>query len=120
MDRRIARAKWRASVAQITCCVFPHNRGLWYAFKAGFDARLRLGADIIINTDGDNQYFGGDIDKPAAPIIDGRADLVIGDRQTGDIAHFSPVKRHLQSVEVALSAAVLICPFRTWLRFSRV
>ena len=77
---------------------FPQNRGLGHAFKAGFDACLRLGADIIINTDGDNQYFGGDIDKLVAPIIDGRADLVIGDRQTGDIAHFSPVKRHLQSV----------------------
>ena len=77
---------------------FPQNRGLGHAFKAGFDACLRLGADIIINTDGDNQYFGGDIDKLVAPIIDGRADLVIGDRQTGDIAHFSPLKRHLQSV----------------------
>ena len=77
---------------------FPQNRGLGHAFKAGFDACLRLGADIIINTDGDNQYFGGDIDKLVAPIIDGRADLVIGNRQTGDIAHFSPVKRHLQSV----------------------
>ena len=77
---------------------FPQNRGLGHAFKAGFDACLRLGADIIINTDGDNQYFGGDIDKLVAPIIDGRADLVIGDRQTGDISHFSPLKRHLQSV----------------------
>lgn len=77
---------------------FPQNRGLGHAFKAGFDACLRLGADIIINTDGDNQYFGGDIDKLVAPIIEGRADLVIGDRQTGDIAHFSFVKRYLQSV----------------------
>ena len=75
---------------------FAQNRGLGHAFKAGFDACLRLGADIIINTDGDNQYFGGDIDKLVAPIIEGRADLVIGDRQTGDIAHFSFVKRHLQ------------------------
>ncbi len=75
---------------------FPQNRGLGHAFKAGFDACLRLGADIIINTDGDNQYFGGDIDKLVAPIIEGRADLVIGDRQTGDIAHFSFLKRHLQ------------------------
>ncbi len=75
---------------------FAQNRGLGHAFKAGFDACLRLGADIIINTDGDNQYFGGDIDKLVAPIIEGRADLVIGDRQTGDIAHFSFIKRHLQ------------------------
>jgi glycosyltransferase involved in cell wall biosynthesis len=75
---------------------FPQNRGLGHAFKAGFDACLRLGADIIINTDGDNQYFGGDIDKLVAPIIAGQADLVIGDRQTGDIAHFSFFKRYLQ------------------------
>ena len=75
---------------------FPQNRGLGHAFKAGFDACLRLGADIIINTDGDNQYFGGDIDKLVAPIIAGQADIVIGDRQTGDIAHFSFFKRYLQ------------------------
>ncbi len=75
---------------------FPQNRGLGHAFKAGFDACLRLGADIIINTDGDNQYFGGDIDKLVAPIVAGEADLVIGDRQTGDIEHFSFIKRYLQ------------------------
>ena len=75
---------------------FPQNRGLGHAFKAGFDACLRLGADIIINTDGDNQYFGGDIDKLVAPIIAGQADIVIGDRQTGDIAHFSFFKCYLQ------------------------
>lgn len=75
---------------------FPQNRGLGHAFKAGFDASLRLGADIIINTDGDNQYYGGDIDKLVEPILGGRADLVIGDRQTGAIAHFSFFKRYLQ------------------------
>ena len=75
---------------------FPANRGLGHAFKAGFDTALRLGADIIINTDGDNQYYGGDIDKLVAPILEGRAHLVIGDRQTGDIAHFSFLKRYLQ------------------------
>ena len=77
---------------------FAHNRGLGQAFKAGFDECLRLGADIIVNTDGDNQYYGGDIDKLVAPILDGRADMVIGDRQTQAIAHFSTLKRYLQSL----------------------
>lgn len=77
---------------------FPRNRGLGYAFRAGFDAALRLGADIIVNTDGDNQYFGGDIPALVQPILDGRAELVIGDRQTAAIAHFSPMKRRLQEL----------------------
>ena len=76
---------------------FPQNRGLGHAFKAGVDECLRLGADIVINTDGDNQYCGGDIDKLVEPILAGRAELVIGDRQTGEIAHFSFLKRYLQS-----------------------
>ncbi len=77
---------------------FPRNRGLGYAFRAGFDAALRLGADIIVNTDGDNQYYGGDIPALVQPILDGRAELVIGDRQTEAIAHFSPLKRRLQTL----------------------
>jgi glycosyltransferase involved in cell wall biosynthesis len=76
--------------------VFPRNRGLGHAFQAGFDACLKLGADIIVNTDGDNQYCGGDIPLLVKPILEGRADLVIGDRQTHSIAHFSSVKRLLQ------------------------
>jgi len=75
---------------------FPHNRGLGHAFKAGFDTCLRLGADIIVNTDGDNQYFGGDVATLVQPITTGQADLVIGDRQTGKIGHFSWFKRLLQ------------------------
>ena len=75
---------------------FSRNRGLGHAFKAGFDASLKLGADIIVNTDGDNQYFGGDIARLVEPILAGRAELVIGDRRTHSIAHFSPVKRFLQ------------------------
>ena len=75
---------------------FPRNRGLGHAFKAGFDTCLKLGADIIVNTDGDNQYFGGDIVQLVKPILAGRAELVIGDRQTHAIAHFSRVKRFLQ------------------------
>jgi glycosyltransferase involved in cell wall biosynthesis len=75
---------------------FPQNRGLGHAFKAGFDNALRLGADIIINTDGDNQYFGEDIRELVKPILQGRADLVIGDRRTSDIGHFNFLKRTLQ------------------------
>ncbi len=74
------------------------NRGLALAFKAGVDACLRLGADIIVNTDGDNQYYGGDIPKLIKPIIEGRAEIVIGDRQTDTIEHFSKTKKKLQKV----------------------
>lgn len=88
---------------------FPKNRGLAAAFMAGLDAGLRLGADIIVNTDADNQYRGADIPALVAPILEGRADLVIGDRQTDRIAHFSPLKKVLQrwgsSVVRALSAS---------------
>jgi glycosyltransferase involved in cell wall biosynthesis len=75
---------------------FPENRGLAAAFMAGIDAALRLGADIVVNTDADNQYRGEDIPKLVAPILQGEADLVIGDRQTDTIAHFSLPKRILQ------------------------
>jgi glycosyltransferase involved in cell wall biosynthesis len=75
---------------------FPKNRGLARAFVAGIDASVRLGADIVINTDADNQYRGADIAMLVAPILAGRAELVIGDRQTHQIAHFSPIKKLLQ------------------------
>ena len=75
---------------------FPRNRGLAAAHMAGVDACLRLGADIIVNTDADNQYRGSDIAKLVAPILEGRADLVVGDRRTDTIGHFSFVKRVLQ------------------------
>ncbi len=75
---------------------FPKNRGLAAGFMAGVDACLRLGADIIVNTDADNQYRGADIPLLVAPILEGRAELVIGDRQTDAIAHFSGVKKLLQ------------------------
>jgi glycosyltransferase involved in cell wall biosynthesis len=75
---------------------FPENRGLASAFMAGIDAALRLGADVIVNTDADNQYRGDDIPRLVAPIVEGRADVVVGDRQTDNIAHFSFVKRVLQ------------------------
>ena len=72
------------------------NRGLAYSFQRGLDAALRLGADIIVNTDGDNQYAGADIAKLVTPILDGEADIVIGDRQTDKIESFSALKKKLQ------------------------
>jgi glycosyltransferase involved in cell wall biosynthesis len=77
---------------------FRRNRGLARAFMAGLDAGLRLGADIIVNTDADNQYCGADIAKLVAPIVAGEADLVVGDRQVHTIAHFSPIKVKLQQL----------------------
>jgi glycosyltransferase involved in cell wall biosynthesis len=74
------------------------NLGLARAFIIGIDACLRRNADIIVNTDGDNQYAGADIPKLVQPILDGRADIVIGDRQPHRISHFSPVKRVLQRI----------------------
>jgi glycosyltransferase involved in cell wall biosynthesis len=72
------------------------NQGLARAFRRGLDECLRLGADIIVNTDGDNQYAGRDIPKLIQPILDNRAEIVVGDRQTAQIAHFSPLKKFLQ------------------------
>jgi len=77
---------------------FERNQGLARAFVAGVDACLRLGADIIVNTDGDNQYNGQDIPKLIQPILDGRADMVIGDRRTDTIEHFSFAKKKLQKL----------------------
>lgn len=74
------------------------NKGLAFAFAAGIDNCLKHGADIIVNTDGDNQYCGEDIALLVRPILDGRADVVVGDRQTDSIEHFSLVKRKLQFV----------------------
>jgi glycosyltransferase involved in cell wall biosynthesis len=73
-----------------------NNKGLAAAFQAGLDASLKLGADIIVNTDADNQYRGADIPKLVAPILAGHADMVIGDRETDQIEHFSPLKKRLQ------------------------
>ncbi|MCF8107520.1 MAG: glycosyltransferase family 2 protein [Desulfohalobiaceae bacterium] len=75
-----------------------NNKGLARTFLVGLDASLRLGADIIVNTDGDNQYSGEDIKKLVAPIVRGEADMVVGDRQTDRIDHFSKNKRRLQKV----------------------
>ncbi|HJS58497.1 MAG TPA: glycosyltransferase family 2 protein [Vicinamibacteria bacterium] len=77
---------------------FPKRKGLAYGFMAGLDACLRLGADVIVNTDADNQYAGADIPRLIAPILTGEADMVIGDRQVGEVAHFSWTKRRLQEL----------------------
>ncbi len=68
-----------------------NNLGLARSFQKGLDACLELGADIIVNTDGDNQYVGSDIPKLVQPILDGSADIVIGDRQTKYRAYKRPV-----------------------------
>ena len=65
---------------------------------AGLDACLRQGADIIVNTDADNQYCGADIEKLVRPILDGKADIVIGERPIDDTEHFSPLKKKLQHI----------------------
>ncbi len=72
------------------------NRGLARAFTAGLDAALQAGADIIVNTDADNQYYGGDVGQLIQPILEQRADIVIGDRGVAALEYFSPVKRWLQ------------------------
>jgi glycosyltransferase involved in cell wall biosynthesis len=77
---------------------FSGNRGLARAFMAGIDACLRLGADIIVNTDADNQYCAADIPALIAPILEGRSDLVVGDRQVDRVAHFSAAKKRLQRI----------------------
>jgi glycosyltransferase involved in cell wall biosynthesis len=93
----VARAGGVDHVVRLT-----NNRGLAAAFQAGLDACLKLGADIIVNTDGDNQYNGHDIPKLVEPILAGDADMVIGDRETDQIEHFSPVKKRLQRLGSAV------------------
>lgn len=75
-----------------------NNKGLAAGFQAGLDAALKLGADVIVNTDADNQYDGRDIPKLVAPILAGEADMVVGDRQVEQIEHFSPLKKALQKL----------------------
>ena len=75
---------------------FRRNRGLAFGFMAGIDACLRNGADIIVNTDADNQYNGADIEKLVRPILEGKSDIVIGARPIDETKHFSPLKKKLQ------------------------
>jgi len=72
------------------------NLGLAQAFLAGLEAALAMGADVVVNTDADNQYRGADVERLVAPILRGEADVVVGDRGVGTVAHFSPLKRRLQ------------------------
>ncbi|MEA2331747.1 MAG: hypothetical protein QOH58_1885 [Thermoleophilaceae bacterium] len=87
----VARAGGVDHVVRLT-----NNKGLAAGFQAGLDACLKLGADVIVNTDADNQYKGEDIPKLVAPILGGQADMVVGDRETDQVEHFSPVKKLLQ------------------------
>lgn len=77
---------------------FKKNKGLAKGFMAGIDACLRAGADIIVNTDADNQYNGADIEKLVRPILEERADIVIGERPIDATEHFSPLKKKLQHI----------------------
>jgi glycosyltransferase involved in cell wall biosynthesis len=73
-----------------------NNKGLAAGFQAGLDACLKLGADVVVNTDADNQYRGSDIAKLVAPILAGEADMVVGNRNVAEITHFSSQKKRLQ------------------------
>ncbi|MEA5535281.1 glycosyltransferase family 2 protein [Crocosphaera sp. XPORK-15E] len=77
---------------------FDHNQGLAKGFMAGIEACLKQGADIIVNTDADNQYCAADIPKLIEPILRGEAEIVIGSRPIQDIKHFSPAKKFLQKL----------------------
>ncbi|MEL6248886.1 MAG: glycosyltransferase family 2 protein [Cyanobacteria bacterium J06627_15] len=94
---------------------FDHNQGLAKGFMAGLEACLKAGADIIVNTDADNQYCAADIPKLIEPILDGRAEIVVGARPILQIKHFSPVKKLLQklgswAVRVASNTSVADAP----------
>ena len=73
-----------------------NHKGLAAAFQAGLDAGLKLGADVIVNTDADNQYEGADVTKLVEPILCGTADMVVGDRQVSDVEHFTGATKVLQ------------------------
>jgi glycosyltransferase involved in cell wall biosynthesis len=87
----VARAHGVEHIVRLT-----NNKGLAAAFQAGLDAGLKLGADVIVNTDADNQYEGADVPKLVAPILRGEADMVVGDRRVNTIEHFSASKKLLQ------------------------
>src|SRR5919106_1482976 len=87
----VARAHGVDHIVKLT-----NNKGLASAFQAGLDASLKLGADIIVNTDADNQYSAADIPRLVAPILAGDADMVVGDRNVMAIEHFSATKKRLQ------------------------
>src|SRR3954449_9791422 len=89
----VARAHGVDHIVRLT-----NNKGLATGFQAGLDACLKLGADLIVNTDADNQYNAADIPKLLAPILKGEADMVVGDRDVAGIEHFSALKVSLQKL----------------------
>lgn len=89
--------EWGAKVLNIT-----PNKGLANAFRSGLQEALALGADIIVNTDADNQYYGKDIDKLVQPILKGQADVVVGARDILNIKDFSFLKKVLQKIGSAV------------------
>lgn len=95
-DGTAAIARAAGETRTVHLLVNKRNLGLAHTFRRGLDASLALGADIIVNTDGDNQYHGGDIPRLIAPILAGSHDVVIGDRQTAHSTEFSPLKKRLQ------------------------
>lgn len=86
----------------------PYHHVLARAFMIGMEVALRAGADVIINTDADNQYDASCIPDLVAPILDGRAQMVIGERPIDDMAHFSLVKRKLQRLAVKIASGAKI------------
>ena len=88
---RVARAHGVDHLVRLT-----GHRGLAVAFQAGMDAALKLGADVIVNTDADGQYRGADVERLVAPILAGEADMVVGDRGVANNEHMSSRKRNLQ------------------------
>src|SRR5947207_14277826 len=93
----IARAHGVAHIVQL-----PEWRGLGYAFSAGIEASLRAGADVVVNTDGDNQYCAADIGRLVAPILRGDAHVVVGTRPIAEISHFSFGKKLVQRMGSAV------------------
>src|SRR3712207_937939 len=93
----VARANGVDHIVRLT-----NNKGLAAGFQAGLDACLKLGADIVVNTDADNQYCADDIPKLIQPILDGNADMVVGDREVANIEHFSRLKVGLQHLGSAV------------------
>src|ERR1700722_7713220 len=87
----VARAHGIDHIVRLT-----NNKGLAAGFQAGLDACLKLGADVVVNTDADNQYYGPDIVKLVGPILRGDADMVVGDREGTNMVHFSALKKGLQ------------------------
>jgi glycosyltransferase involved in cell wall biosynthesis len=77
---------------------FRRNKGLAAAFRAGIDAALKLGADYIVNTDADNQYVGADVATLVRPLLEGRADIVIGDRNIQGLRHLTARRKRLQAI----------------------